>query len=153
MSNELINLIYFNILIILIFTNLTFQNKKELTQKLFEMLDTNLDGLLSFNEFIFEGNLEKIEPIERLEFIKKLFNESDFDNNGELNSQELTEFFIILQKQWVEHGGTENIDYSILQNINKYLTKYIHSIEENNFSKKELSNKYTVDLIEELEGI
>uniref|UniRef100_A0A915P1S5 EF-hand domain-containing protein n=1 Tax=Meloidogyne floridensis TaxID=298350 RepID=A0A915P1S5_9BILA len=151
MLNELINLIYLNFLIILIFTNLTLQNKEELTQKLFEMLDTNLDGLLSFNEFIFEGNLKKIEPIERLEFIKKLFNESDFDNNGELNSQELTEFFIILQKQWAEHGGTENIDYSILQNINKYLTKYIHSIEENNFSKKELSNKYTVDLIEELE--
>uniref|UniRef100_A0A915M6P2 EF-hand domain-containing protein n=1 Tax=Meloidogyne javanica TaxID=6303 RepID=A0A915M6P2_MELJA len=117
------------------------------------MLDTNLDGLLSFNEFIFEGNLKNVEPIERLEFIKKLFNESDFDNNGELNSQELTEFFIILQKQWEEHGGTENTEHSILQNINKYLTKFIHSIEENNFSKKELSNKYTVDLIEELEGI
>jgi len=42
---------------------------------------------------------------------------------------------------------------SILSKNYLLKTKYIHSIEENNFSKKELSNKYTVDLIEELEGI
>uniref|UniRef100_A0A1I8B0R9 EF-hand domain-containing protein n=1 Tax=Meloidogyne hapla TaxID=6305 RepID=A0A1I8B0R9_MELHA len=80
-----------------------------------------------------------------------LFNESDFDKNGDLNIQELTEFFINLEKQWEEHGGTGNINYSILQNINKPLTRYINSIEEINFAnKKELSNKFTVDLIVKL---
>ena len=43
----------------------------QLTQKLFKKLDKNLDGILTFNEFISE-NLKKVELQERLDFIQQV---------------------------------------------------------------------------------
>ncbi|KAF7636252.1 hypothetical protein Mgra_00004241 [Meloidogyne graminicola] len=80
-----------------------------------------MDNFLSFNEFI-SNNI--IIPQERAEFIKMLFNESDSDQNQGLNIQELINFFVLLRKQWENHGGTGDIDYSIFEDINKSLVNF-----------------------------
>ena len=64
-------------------------------KNLFDKYDTNLDGLITLDEWLEHCELEEKNTLEKIEEQKVIFSKMDCDHDGVINFTDMTEWLIL----------------------------------------------------------